>query len=126
LAQLVAPLRNGQTLVQRVPGIVGSASLKVSVSQDAEVIGKSWAGTRRSIRVEASCKQWQRFVRASFEEHGCSFVESASRVKHRETLRGRGLYSLLAGGLGFGGQSKVMIQPAKVVLSAGEAKRVAY
>ena len=40
LAELVAPLGNAQTLIERVPGIVKSAGLNVSVAEDAEVVGK--------------------------------------------------------------------------------------
>ena len=53
-----------------------------------------------------------------------ALVECPGGIKHRETLFGRGLYSLFACRLGFGGKSELMVKPARVVLGIGEAEGV--
>jgi len=57
LAEFVAPLGNGQTFIEHIPGVVRSAGLNVSVAQDAEVVGKREAGAGGPIRFEASREQ---------------------------------------------------------------------
>ena len=45
-------------------------------------------------------------------------------MKHCEALFGRGLYSLFARRLGFGGKPELLVKPARVVLGIGKAKGV--
>ena len=55
-----------------------------------------------------------------------TLVEGPGGIKHREALLGRGLHSIFACRLGFGGKPELMVKPARVVLGIGKAEGVLY
>ena len=57
LAEFVAPLGDGETLIEHLSGVVRSAGLNVGVAEYAEVVGKREARAGCPIRFEALHEQ---------------------------------------------------------------------
>ena len=56
LTKLIAPLGKGQALIKRLPGIIGSAGLNVSVAENAEEAREPYAGTDCPVSLKSPCE----------------------------------------------------------------------